>query len=93
MKKNLILFLSVISFFYFAGLVIISFNNILLHDVLEAIFETVTIPLMILVVALVVISFQGWSKDKWAVKSNSFPSVLILTATIALMLFATVFNV
>lgn len=93
MKKNLVLLLSFISFIYFSALIFISFNNILLNDVLEALFETITIPLMILVVALVIISVQAWHKDKWAVNSNSFLSVLILTVTVALMLLATIFNV
>lgn len=92
MKKNLILLLSFISFVYFASMIIISIKNMPLNNVFEAFFETFTIPLMILVVALVVISLQAWNKDKWAVNSNSFPSVLILIATVALMVFATVFK-
>jgi hypothetical protein len=93
MKKNLILFLSFISFIYFAALIFISLNNILLNDVFEAIFETFSIPFIGLVGILGAVSLKAWYKDKWAVNSNSFPSVLILTATIALILFATVFNV
>jgi hypothetical protein len=93
MKKNLSLLLSGFSFIYFASLILISIKNILLNDVFEALFETVTIPLIILVAVLIVISFKAWHADKWEVKSKSFPTVLILTATVALIILATVFNV
>ncbi|WP_291399422.1 hypothetical protein [Daejeonella sp.] len=93
MKKNLSLLLSCFSFIYFVGLIFISIKNILLNDIFEALFETATIPLIVLVAILIVISFKAWHADKWEVKSKSFPTVLILTATVALIIFATVFNV
>jgi hypothetical protein len=93
MKKNLFPLLSYFCFGYFAGLIIISRENISLNNVFEALFETATIPLILLVAVLTFISFKAWHADKWDVKSKSFPSVLILTATVALIILATVFNV
>jgi hypothetical protein len=92
MKKNLLLLLSGFSFVYFAGLIFISRENISLNNVFEALFETVSIPIISLVAVLIVISFKAWHTDKWEVKSKSFPSVLILTATVVLIILATVFD-
>jgi hypothetical protein len=93
MKKDYNLILSTASLIYFASLIFISYKNIVLNDVLEAVFELSTIPFILLVPVLVIFSFKGWHADKWAVKSKSFLSVLILTATIFLVIVATVYNI
>lgn len=93
MKKDFNLILSSASLIYFASLIYISYKKIMLNDVLEAVFEFSTIPFILLVAVLVALSLKGWHADKWEVKSKSFLSVLILIATVALIIFATVFNV
>ncbi len=93
MKKDYNLILSCASLIYFASLIYISFKNILLNHVLEAIFEFSTIPFILAVPVLVIFSFKGWHADKWKVRSKSFLSILILTVTIFLVIVATVYNI
>lgn len=93
MKKDFNLILSSASLIYFASLIYISYKKIMLNDVLEAVFEYSTIPFILLVLALVVLSFKAWKTDQWATNTKSFLSVLILSVTVVLILLATVFNV
>jgi hypothetical protein len=93
MKKDFNLILSSASLTYFASLIYISYKKIVPNDVLEAVFEFSTIPFILLVIVLVVLSLKGWSAEKWEVKSKSFISLLILTLTVVLILLATVYNI
>lgn len=93
MKKDFNLILSTACLIYFASLIYISSKQIILNDVLKGIFEFSTIPFILLTVVLLGLSFKAWYSDKWKIETKSFLSVLILSIAVALMIFATVYNV
>lgn len=93
MKKDFNLILSSISLIYFASLIYISMKQILLNDILEAVFEFSTIPFIALVAVLAFLSIKSWRSENWEISSKSFFSVLIITITLVLIVVASVFNV
>ena len=93
MNRNVNLILSSTCLFYFASLIYLSFKHIVLHNFFSAIFELVTIPLLILTIVLLGVNLKIWYLEKLSIKSISFLSILILTTAIFLMTLATIFDI
>jgi hypothetical protein len=93
MKKNLNLTLSLISFLYFATLILISVKSIELSNFAEAFFEFSTIPFIVLVFVLTILGIKTWKAENWSISSSSFITVAILLFTICFLIAATVFNI
>jgi len=93
MAKNIILILSCTCLTYFSLLIFISYKQIFLNIFFGALFELITIPLLMLVIVLLGISFKGLHSEKWSIKSKYFFSILILFTTIALLSVATILNI
>jgi len=93
MKKNIYIFLSSLCLIYFILLIFISFKHFLLNNFFGAMFELVTIPLILLSIILLAINFYVWHMEKMPIKSISFLSVLISITTIMLMSLATIFDI
>ncbi|ESU22805.1 hypothetical protein FLJC2902T_32440 [Flavobacterium limnosediminis JC2902] len=93
MKKNIQPILSVLTLLYFSTLVFLSYKNIKLNNFLDAIFELITIPFILLTIVLLVINFKKWSLEKWSLGTKSFLSILFLISSITLMVFATIYDI
>ncbi|WP_177199846.1 hypothetical protein [Flexibacter flexilis] len=52
-----------------------------------------TIPLILLTLGLGIYTFRQWIHEKWRIASTSFGAFGIITATVALMMLATIYNI
>ena len=93
MKKNTIPILSSICLIYFLLLIFMSHGNIIPSNFFRAVFELVTIPLIVLILILLGISIKKLHSEKWAIKSRYFFSILILVATIVVLIGSTICNI
>lgn len=83
-NSTLILFGSILTFFYFLSIVILS--KFSFDSIIIGVFrELLTIPLLLLLFVLLLLSIRGLIKNKFKVKSNYFVS-FISTITTSLML-------
>jgi drug/metabolite transporter (DMT)-like permease len=93
MKKKIIPTLSCICLIYFSLLIFISYKQIFPNNFFRALLELFTIPFLILLIVLLGISFKKLHSEKWSIKSKYFFSILILLATLALLIVATILNI
>lgn len=93
MKKNILVLASVFSLLYFTVVIYSSYNNIVFSNLLGAIFELITIPLLLVTLTLFVFSVKDWYAERFRIKSyNAFSSIL-LTITLVLVVFSTIYNI
>ena len=60
------------------------------HHFLGAILEVVTIPVIIMTIALLVINAIKWSKEQWSINRPTFYALVALTLSITTMTIATI---
>lgn len=92
MKKNIIFISSIALLLYFALLIKISICQIHLNTFIEAVFELITIPSIILLVALLFVNLKGWHYEKWKIASKTFFSFFLNILSIALLVIATIYD-
>ena len=93
MKKNSQTLICIGILIYFSVLVLISYANININTIIEAILELMTIPMILLTIVLLFMNTKRWIDDKFSIKSNSVLPILFLFFSIIIMIFASIFNV
>jgi positive regulator of sigma E activity len=93
MKKNSYIILSSLCLIYFTILIYLSFNTIVVSDLLVGILELITIPFVILVFFMSFLSVKKWYLENFDLKSTNFYSILILSITLLLVIISTVANI
>ena len=93
MKKNSQTLICIGILIYFSMLVLISYANIKINTIIEAILELMTIPMILLTVFLLFINTKRWMEDKFSIKSNSVLPIVLLFFSISIMIFATILNI
>ena len=93
MKKNSYIILSSLCLIYFTILIYLSFNSIVVNDLLVGILELMTIPFVILVFFMSFLSVKKWYLENFDLKSTNFYSILILAITLLLVIISTVLNI
>jgi asparagine N-glycosylation enzyme membrane subunit Stt3 len=92
MKKNSYIILSSLCLIYFTILIYLSFNTIVVSDLLVGILELITIPFVILVFFMSFLSVKKWYLENFDLKSTNFYSILILVITLLLVI-STIANI
>jgi len=92
MKKNSYIILSSLCLIYFTILIYLSFNSIVVNDLLVGILELMTIPFVILVFFMSFLSVKKWYLENFDLKSTNFYSILVLAITLLLVIISTVLN-
>ncbi len=92
MKKNSYIILSSLCLIYFTILIYLSFNTIVVSDLLVGILELITIPFIILVFFMSFLSVKKWYLENFDLKSTNFYSILILAITLLLVIISTGLN-
>jgi hypothetical protein len=77
---------------YFTILIYLSFNTIVVSDLLVGILELITIPFVILVFFMSFLSVKKWYLENFDLKSTNFYSILILAITLLLVIISTGLN-
>ena len=90
MKKNSYIILSSLCLIYFTILIYLSFNTIVVSDLLVGILELITIPFVILVFFMSFLSVKKWYLENFDLKSTNFYSILILAITLLLVIISTI---
>ncbi len=93
MKKNSYIILSSLCLIYFTILIYLSFNSIVVNDLLVGILELMTIPFVILVFFMSFLSVKKWYLENFDLKSTNFYSILILVITLLLVIISTIANI
>ena len=93
MKKNSYIILSSLCLIYFTILIYLSFNNIVVSDLLVGILELITIPFIILVLLMCFLSVKKWYLENFDLKSTNFYSIIILAITLLLLIISTIVNI
>mgnify|MGYP000036926066 FL=1 len=93
MKKNSYIILSSLCLIYFTILIYLSFNTIVVSDLLVGILELITIPFVILVFFMSFLSVKKWYLENFDLKSTNFYSILILAITLLLVIISTIANI
>jgi hypothetical protein len=93
MKKNSYIILSSLCLIYFTILIYLSFNTIVVSDLLVGILELITIPIVILVFFMCFLSVKKWYLENFDLKSTNFYSILILAITLLLVIISTIANI
>jgi asparagine N-glycosylation enzyme membrane subunit Stt3 len=93
MKKNSYIILSSLCLIYFTILIYLSFNTIVVSDLLVGILELITIPFVILVFFMSFLSVKKWYLENFDLKSTNFYSILILVITLLLVIISTIANI
>ncbi len=93
MKKNSYIILSSLCLIYFTILIYLSFNTIVVNDLLIGILELITIPFVILLLFMFFLSVKKWYLDKFQLKSTNYFSIIILTITLLLLIISTKANI
>jgi hypothetical protein len=75
---------------YFTILIYLSFNTIVVSDLLVGILELITIPFVILVFFMSFLSVKKWYLENFDLKSTNFYSILILAITLLLVIISTI---
>ena len=91
-KKNSYIILSSLCLIYFTILIYLSFNSIVVNDLLIGILELITIPFVILLSLMCFLSVKKWYVDNFDLKSTNIYSILILAITLLLLIISTVLN-
>jgi hypothetical protein len=78
---------------YFTILIYLSFNTIVVSDLLVGILELITIPFVILVFFMSFLSVKKWYLENFDLKSTNFYSILILAITLLLVIISTIANI
>jgi asparagine N-glycosylation enzyme membrane subunit Stt3 len=92
-KKNSYIILSSLCLIYFTILIYLSFNTIVVSDLLVGILELITIPFVILVFFMSFLSVKKWYLENFDLKSTNFYSILILVITLLLVIISTIANI
>lgn len=93
MKKNSYIILSSLCLIYFTILIYLSFNTIVVSDLLVGILELITIPFIILVSLMCFLSVKKWYLENFDLKSTNFYSIIILAITLLLIVISTIANI
>jgi len=94
MTKSLNLALSIFSLVCVTMLVSISHIKYdMAHSFLGAILEIVTIPVIVMTIALLVFNVIKWSKEKWSFKNSTFYALIALVLSVGIMIIATIYNI
>lgn len=93
MKKRIILILSISCLVYFSIIIYMSSKNIAPNPFLRGLLELITLPYILLTIAILVISIIEWGKEKWLIQSGYLFSFIISLITISLMIVATILDV
>ena len=94
MSKTLNLALSIFSLFFIAGLVsVLYFKVEMANPFLRGVIELVTIPTILMTIALFIFNVNKWSREKWSMKKSTFYAVIILGLSMITMITATIFNI
>ncbi len=93
MKKNSYIIFSSLCLIYFTILIYLSFNTIVVSDLLVGILELITIPFVILVFFMSFLSVKKWYLENFDLKSTNFYSILILAITLLLVIISTIANI
>jgi asparagine N-glycosylation enzyme membrane subunit Stt3 len=93
MKKNSYIILSSLCLIYFTILIYLSFNTIVVSDLLVGILELITIPFVILVFFMSFLSVKKWYLENFDLKSTNFYSILILVITLLFVIISTIANI
>lgn len=93
MKKNSYIILSSLCLIYFTILIYLSFNTIVVSDLLVGILELITIPFVILVFFMSFLSVKKWYLENFDLKSTNFYLILILAITLLLVIISTIANI
>jgi hypothetical protein len=93
MKKYSYIILSSLCLIYFTILIYLSFNTIVVSDLLVGILELITIPFVILVFFMSFLSVKKWYLENFDLKSTNFYSILILVITLLLVIISTIANI
>jgi hypothetical protein len=93
MKYNIKLILSAICLLYFTTLIYSSYNKLVFDNFFGAIFELITIPIIILTLIIYIIAIKDWFNKKFEIKSANFLTIIILTITIVMLVFASIYNI
>lgn len=70
-----------------------SSKNIAPNPFLRGLLELITLPYILLTIAILVISIIEWGKEKWLIQSGYLFSFIISLITISLMIVATILDV
>lgn len=92
MKPNTKLIFSIFCLCYFSVLIYSSYNTIHFNQILEAILELLTLPLMFLMAWVYYISIRDWHFEKFAATSIHFFIIVVLSISIALITVSSVYN-
>jgi asparagine N-glycosylation enzyme membrane subunit Stt3 len=92
-KKNSYIILSSLCLIYFTILIYLSFNTIVVSDLLVGILELITIPFVILVFFMSFLSVKKWYLENFDLKSTNFYSILILVITLLFVIISTIANI
>jgi len=94
MTKTLNLMLSIVSLVFIIVLVSISHIKYdVAHSFLGAVLELLTIPIIIMTIALLVVNVIKWSKEKWSFKNSTFYALIALVLSVGIMIIATIYNI
>jgi len=94
MTKTLNLMLSIVSLVFIIVLVSISHIKYdVAHSFLGAVLELLTIPIIIMTIALLVVNVIKWSKEKWSFKTSTFYALSALILSVGIMIIATMYNI
>ena len=93
MRYKIKLILSGVCFLYFTTLIYSSYNKLVFDNFFGAILELITIPIISLTLIIYFIAIKDWLKEKFETKSANFLTVIILTITIVMLVFATICNI
>ena len=93
MKKNSQTLICIGILIYFSVLVFISYANIKINTLIQAILELITIPMILLTIVLLFMNTKRWIDDKFSIKSNSVLPILFLFFSISFIIFSSIFNI
>ena len=60
------------------------------HNFIGVILEMVTIPIILMTIALLVYNAIKWTKEKWSIKNSSFYALIVLVMSVGIMVMATI---
>jgi len=91
MTKSLNLTLSIFSLIFTSMLVFASHLEYdIAHNFIGVILEMVTIPIILMTIALLVYNAIKWTKEKWSIKNSSFYALIVLVMSVGIMVMATI---
>lgn len=85
MKGKTSIFISFSILLYFVMLIYISEKHMVLNNIFKAIFELITIPIIIATLVLFAFYLKLWKQENWRIKSVYLYANLVLISTILLM--------